>query len=140
VTGKPEAVVHRLHEAVNNHDLEALVACFDPGYRSEQPAHPNRVFVGNEQVRNNWSRMFAGMSDFHADLSGLAAQGDTVWSEWVWSGHRGDGSIFDARGVIVMGIAHDHIAWARLYMEETEQDSADINVTVKHLTRSSGPS
>jgi hypothetical protein len=29
----------RLLDAINAHDLDAFVACFDPGYSSEQPAH-----------------------------------------------------------------------------------------------------
>jgi len=28
---------------MNQHDLDAMVGCLDPSYRSEQPAHPNRV-------------------------------------------------------------------------------------------------
>jgi hypothetical protein len=43
-------VVERLHQSMNEHDLGAFVACFDPGYRSEQPAHPNRGFDGRDQV------------------------------------------------------------------------------------------
>src|SRR6186713_2779081 len=60
--------VERLHHAMNQHDLEAFLACFDPNYRSEQPAHPSRGFGGREQVEKNWSAMFEGMPDFHAEL------------------------------------------------------------------------
>jgi hypothetical protein len=38
------AVIERLCEAINQHDPDAMVECFDPDYRSEQPAHPNRGF------------------------------------------------------------------------------------------------
>ena len=37
------AVIERLREAMNRHDPDAMVECFDPDYRSEQPAHPNRI-------------------------------------------------------------------------------------------------
>ena len=60
--------LERLHAAMNTHDLEAFLACFDPQYRSEQPAHPVRGFGGREQVEKNWSAMFEGLPDFHADL------------------------------------------------------------------------
>ena len=43
-------VLVRLHEAMNQHDLEAFLSCFDPRYRSEQPGHPDRAFGGVEQV------------------------------------------------------------------------------------------
>jgi hypothetical protein len=45
--------VERLHTAMNQHDLEAFLACFDPHYRSEQPAHPIRGFGDREQVEKN---------------------------------------------------------------------------------------
>jgi hypothetical protein len=44
------AVIERLYKAINQHDPDAMVECFDPDYRSEQPAHPNRGFGGKEQV------------------------------------------------------------------------------------------
>ena len=61
-------VLERLQAAQNRHDLDAFVACFDPGYQSEQPVHPDRVFAGSEQVRTNWAEVFAGVPDFRADL------------------------------------------------------------------------
>jgi hypothetical protein len=58
-------VLERLRDAQNAHDLDAFVACFDPRYRSEQPVHPDRAFVGSDQVRANWAAVFAGVPDFH---------------------------------------------------------------------------
>jgi len=60
----PVAVLDRLRAAMNAHDLEAFVACFAPDHRSEQPAHPDRAFRGQEQVRANWGRVFAAVPDF----------------------------------------------------------------------------
>ena len=131
----PTAVVSRLHQAMNAHDLDAFVACFNPAYHSVQPVHPNRTFTGNAQVRANWATFFAAVPDFHGDLVGVVADGSTVWSEWSWRGSRRDGSRLSMGGVIIMGIDQACIVWARLYMEETEQDSADIDATMEHLTR-----
>jgi hypothetical protein len=136
----PEDVVERLHEAMNRHDLEAFVACFDPAYRSEQPAHPNRAFGGYDQVWANWAAFFDAVPDFSGDLLRMASKGATVWSEWAWSGHRSDGSLLDMRGVIIMGIGDERIAWARLYMEETEVAGAGIDETMQQIIRASGPS
>ena len=77
-------VLARLRDAQNRHDLDAFVACFDPAYRSEQPVHPDRAFVGREQVRTNWAEVFAGVPDFQAELLRSADQGDTWWAEWHW--------------------------------------------------------
>ena len=41
------------------------------------------------------------------------------------------------RGVIVAGIRHDQIAWARLYMEPVEQGGADIDEMVQETYRPS---
>ena len=69
-------VLERLRDAQNRHDLDAFVACFDPEYRSEQPVHPDRVFVGSNQVRKNWGAIFEGVPDFHAELLRSAREGD----------------------------------------------------------------
>ena len=61
-------VLERLRDARNRHDLDAFPDCFDSGYRSEQPVHPDRAFTGQEQVRRNWTAVFDGMPDFRAEL------------------------------------------------------------------------
>ena len=40
------AIVDRLRRATNDHDLEAVVACFTTDFRNETPAHPERGFTG----------------------------------------------------------------------------------------------
>jgi hypothetical protein len=78
----PAAVVERLLEAVNAHDLEAMVALFADDYRNETPAHPQRGFRGNQQVRRNWTQLFAGVPDLRARLPGAVVDGDSVWTDW----------------------------------------------------------
>lgn len=113
-------VLARLNAAMNRHDLADFVACFDPDYESEQPAHPDRRFRGRAQVEKNWAAMFAGLPDFHARIVRTAVDGDTVWVEWQWTGTRADGTSLDARGVCIFGIRAGRIAWGRLYMEDTD--------------------
>src|SRR3954453_7591164 len=108
-TSGPQQVLERLHAAINAHDLEAFTANFDPGYRSEQPAHPDRAFTGSDQVRENWRAMFAGVPDFHADVIASAIAGDTLWTEWRWTGTPQDGSELDVRGVTLFGVEEDRI-------------------------------
>jgi limonene-1,2-epoxide hydrolase len=126
-------VVERLHRVMNHHDLEAFLACFDRDYRSEQPAHPNRGFGGREQVEKNWSALFEGIPDFHAELLATAADGDTLWSEWRWTGTRANEAPLDVRGVTLFEIKNGRIVSGRLYMEEVEEASADIDETVRRL-------
>jgi uncharacterized protein YndB with AHSA1/START domain len=128
-----EQLLERLHRALNQHDLPGFVGCFSPKYRSEQPAHPNRGFGGREQVEKNWAALFAGMPDFHAELVATAADGDTVWAEWRWSGTRSGEPPLDMGGVTVFGVEDGLIAWGRLYMEEVEAAGEDIDKTVRRL-------
>ena len=53
---------------MNAHDIDAFVALFAPDYDSVQPAHPDRAFTGSEQVRKNWTEIFAGVPDFRSEL------------------------------------------------------------------------
>ena len=129
----PADVVERLHEAMNRHDLEAFLACIDVDYRSEQPVHPPRGFGGREQVEKNWSAIFEGVPDFHAELLATATGGDKVWSEWHWTGTRRNEAPLDLRGVTLFGVRDGRIVSGRLYMEEVEAAGGDIDETVRRL-------
>jgi ketosteroid isomerase-like protein len=132
-------VMNQLLEAMNAHDLDAFVACFAPDYRSEQPAHPSRAFDGSDKVRENWTSVFSGVPDFNAELLLSATTDDGVEiGEWRWLGTHTDGSPFAMRGVIVMGIEGQQIAWGRLYMEVIERDGADIDQMVRDTYRPPG--
>ena len=62
----PRTMVEQLERATNAHDLEALVECFAEDYENETPLHPARSFRGREQVRRNWTQIFAFVPDLHA--------------------------------------------------------------------------
>ena len=128
------SVAMRLLDAMNAHDLEAMLDCFHDDYSSEQPVHPGRGFSGRAQVRANWSTILQGVPDFSAELLGHALGEAQEWSEWRWSGTRHDGSRLDAAGVIVAGVRDGRIAWARLYMEPVEAAQETIDDAVRSMT------
>ncbi len=131
--------IARLRDALNAHDPAAMVALFDPDYRSEQPIHPQRGFGGRDQVAANWTQMFDGIPDFEAGVVKESTDGTTSWSEWVWRGSHRDGTPFLMKGVTIMGLGDDGaILWARLYMEPVEQGGAAIDEAVRHLSGTSG--
>ena len=123
----PAETVRRLLEAVNAHDLEAMVGCFAEDYVNVTPAHPRRGFGGRQQVRRNWTQLFAGVPDLSAELPGIAVDGDRVWTEWDISGTRRDGAPFAMRGVVIFGVTGDLIASARFYLEPVEETSGDVD-------------
>jgi ketosteroid isomerase-like protein len=131
--GDPRALLDRLTVAQNAHDLEGMLACFHEDYRSEQPLFPARTFEGIAQVRANWSALLDAVSDFHAEVVRTAVDGDTVFAEVHWTGTKADGARLDERGVVVMGVREDRLAWGRLYVDEVEHEGPDIDAVVRHM-------
>jgi ketosteroid isomerase-like protein len=129
----PLAVVDRLLGAINDHDLEAMVACFDEGYVNETPIHPKRGFRGRDQVRKNWTQIFGTVPQLQAQLIGTAVDGDTVWTEWHMSGGHRDGAPFEMAGIVIFRVPDTTIASARFYLEPVEQTSGDVNAAVRQL-------
>lgn len=130
MTGDPREVFERLVTAQNAHDIEALVACFASDYSSEQPVDPTRAFTGNAQVRKNWSAIFEGVPDFHAELLDAAVDEDRAWGEFEWRGTRRDGSRLHSRGVIIGTMRDRQLAAARLYMSDVEEAGRGIDAAV----------
>ena len=90
-------VIDRLAAAVHAHDLDAVADLIHEDYRSEQPVHPGRAFVGRAQMLANWEAMLAGVPGFCAEICRSVQDGDTAWTEWRWSGTRSDGQAFEMR-------------------------------------------
>ena len=128
------AVVDRLVRAVNDHDLEGLVSCFVDDYVNETPVHPRRSFKGTDQVRTNWTQIFAGVSDISAAVLRRAESGDQVWTEWEMSGTRvEDGGPFLMRGVVIFTVRGDLILTARFYLEPAEDVSGDVDAHTRRV-------
>src|SRR3954454_4653151 len=130
----PVLLMERLDAALNAHDVDAMLACMAEDYASEQPAHPDRAFSGREQVRENWSAVFAGVPDFRSQLVRASQDGDTIWSEWRWEGTRSGGEPLEMAGVVVAGVRDEQIAWMRLYVEPVERVGAGIDAAVRTMT------
>ena len=113
----PKVVFERMIEAANRHGLEAMLACFVPDFRSEQPFHPERNFTGHAGIQKNWSFFFSTMPDFRVEILSEVIEGDTVWAELLYHGTQVDGTKQVTRGVTIQGIQADQIVWARLYIE-----------------------
>lgn len=127
-------VVERLAALMNEHDLPKAAALMHQDYRSEQPVHPGRAFVGRAQMKANWKAMFDGIPDFHAELVRSVQDGETVWAEWHWTGSRSDGEPFEVRGVSLFEVQQDQIVAGRLYLEEVIRDDAGIEDAVQELS------
>ena len=109
----PLAMVQRLLDATNAHDIDGIVSCFSDDYVNEIPVHPARGFHGTEQIRRNWTQLFDGIPDLKASVLARAANGETAWTEWEISGARRDGAVHIMRGVIIFGVRRGKAAWAK---------------------------
>lgn len=124
------AIVRRLVQATNDHDLARLVDCFAEDYRNETPAHPSRGFTGREQVKKNWEQIFAFVPDISAKLVRCADDGNTAWSEWEMRGTRRDGSLHLMRGVIIWQVQNGRAQSARFYLEPVVETNEHVDQAV----------
>ena len=126
----PGALVERLCQATNAHDLEALASCFAVDYRNDTPVHPARGFQGRAQVRKNWEQIFAAVPDIAAQVHWVADQ-ETAWSEWEMRGTRRDGSAHIMRGVVIFGVKDGEASWARFYLEPVQEGGGGVDDAVR---------
>jgi ketosteroid isomerase-like protein len=134
--GSPATRLESFIRAINQHDLDALLACFAPEFVSETPAHPDRSFRGREQVRTNWTQIFAAVPDLHAILVRCAVDGERVWAEWDWTGTRADGSDFAMRGVTILSVHEDRFTSVRFYMEPVQRGGPGPDAAIRQVVGS----
>ena len=127
------AWIERLRQAVDAHDVEAVVACFAAGYVNETPAHPGRGFTGREQVRTNWNRIFTGVPDLTAEVLRIAVDNTIVWSEWEMSGTRPDGLPHLMRGVIIFEVSDGSATAARFYLEPVDVGEGGVSAAIDRI-------
>lgn len=135
-TSDPRALVDRIRLAIDAHDLEALVDCFEPDVVSDTPAHPARSFRGRGQVRNNWARIFATVPDIRAELVGCAVHGSAAYAEWDWTGTRLDGERHHMRGVTVLGTDGRRARSVRFFMEVVDPSDTNADQAVSQILAS----
>jgi ketosteroid isomerase-like protein len=99
------SVVERFVQAINGHDLEAIVGCSAADYHDIEPVHPNRQISGGQaDVHKRWGTVLDSLQDFRTEVERVAVEDDTTWIEHDWSGTRADGTRLHLRGVNIFGI------------------------------------
>ncbi|MDX6240463.1 MAG: hypothetical protein QOG10_5283 [Kribbellaceae bacterium] len=126
-------VAHRVSAAANSHDIDRLVECFAEEYVNESPVHPARGFRGREQVRRNWTQIFATVPDITTKILRSHQSGDLVWSEWEMRGTRLDGAEYLMRGVMLFTVEGDRARAVRFYLEPVDQADVDTDQAVHEM-------
>ena len=124
-------MVDRLLAATNAHDLDALVDCFAADYINETPAHPSRGFQGREQVRRNWTQIFAGVPDLRAEV--CAGRWTATWpgSNGTCKAPVATAVPHAMRGVTVFRVVEGRAAWASFYLEPVDQQGDSVDDAVR---------
>lgn len=124
-------------DAVNRHDLDALVGQFADDVRSDTPAHPARSFVGSDQVRRNWSQILGSITDLQATVVAStsspdeASGGEAVWAELAFDGHRPDGAPWHMRGVTINRVVRGRITALHFYLEPLDEAPVDVGASIR---------
>jgi len=129
-SGMPE-FLQRLCRATNDHDLDRLVDLFTEDYVSEIPVHPSQSFRGREQVRRNWTQIFAAVPDVGLDVLQAVQVGQTVWSEVQIEGHRVDGAPHLLRGVLILTVDNGRASAVRFYLEPVDLSEQSTDEAVR---------
>ena len=136
----PAAVLCRLERATNEHDLEALVACFASDYRNETPAHPERGFTGRDQVRATGHRSSPRFPTSPARFWAARSTAIRCGASGSIGGTRPDGTPHLMRGVIIFGVADGLAAWARFYLEPVQAAAGTVDQAVRQQVMPDGRS
>ncbi len=126
-----QAMVGRLVQATNDHDVDAVAACFAENYENETPVHPGRSFSGREQVRQNWEQIFAFVPDLRVEVTRSTIDGETAWTEWEMTGTRRDGTAHQMRGIVLFGVREGVAQWARFYLEPVDLAGGTVDEAVR---------
>lgn len=121
--GVCQDILKRMVDAINTRDLDAFVDCFAEDVVSNTPIHPSRSFVGRENVRRNWSMIFANVPDIHATVLQSTRDGHQVWSEWEIEGNTVTGEQYLTRGVAILRMHRNEIAFVQFYLDPVDSDS-----------------
>jgi len=131
------AVCHRWIRALNTHDLDAAVDCFDEDYQDEAPARRGEQVRGRDHVRRNFQRLFTELPDLTATACNTVVGDQQVWLEWRMQGTRRDGTLMEFVGVNIFEVTHDRLRSGRIYTELV-RDMGGIDAQLDRMATGEG--
>ena len=118
------AVLERVLDGFNRHDLDAILSCFAEDCVFESPRGPDpwgRRFEGRAQVREGLAARFAGIPDVHYGDGVHFVSDDRGASEWTLTGTTLDGARLELRGCDLWTFRGDEIVRKDSYWKIVEQ-------------------
>lgn len=112
------SVVERFNDALNAHDIDAVMALMtdDCIFENTFPAPDGERYDGQGPVRGFWEQLIAGSPNAHFECEELVAMGDRCVVRWryTWSNADGDGHI---RGIDLFKVRDGKIAEKLAYVK-----------------------
>ena len=118
-TFSTEAVVRRFNEALNNRDLEGMMALLtvDSVFENTYPPPDGARYVGQAAVRSFWEDFFKGASHIHLETEEIFALGDRCVMRWVYHWDNAAGQSGHIRGVDIYRLSGGLIAEKLSYVK-----------------------
>jgi len=107
-----QAVLERMLDAFNRHDLDAIMLLFVDDCVFESPRGPDpwgRRFVGRADVRDGLGARFRGIPDVQYESGGDFVSGVRGVSEWTLTGTTVEGERLEVRGCDLWTFRGDEI-------------------------------
>lgn len=118
VSAETVSVVERFNDALNAHDINAVMALMtdDCIFENTFPAPDGERYEGQTAVRKFWQDLVDGSPNAHFDGEELIAMGDRCVVRWryTWSNQNGEGHI---RGIDLFRIRDGKIAEKLAYVK-----------------------
>lgn len=112
-------VVQRLNEALNRHDVDAVMALMtdDCLFDNTYPPPDGERFVGQAAVRAFWERMLASAPDARFTTEEIFAYGDRCTVRWRYDFTGADGVAGHIRGADVCRVRDGKVAEKLAYVK-----------------------
>jgi ketosteroid isomerase-like protein len=119
LTAATLATIDRFNEALNRHDVDAVMALMtdDCVFENTYPAPDGERFVGQQAVRGFWTEMLRNSPAARFSTEEIFANGDRCTVRWRYDYIDGDGKAGHIRGVDVFRVRDNKVAEKLAYVK-----------------------
>jgi len=113
------AAIERFNEALNRHDVDAVMACMtdDCIFENTYPPPDGQRYVGQAAVRAFWEELVRSTPDAHFDAEEIFAAGDRCTVRWRYRYTGSDGTAGHICGADVFRVRDGKVAEKLAYVK-----------------------
>jgi len=118
-TAESQAVVERFNDALNAHDIDAVMALMtdDCLFENTYPSPDGERYEGQAPIRRFWEKLIEGSPHAHFAAEELFATGDRVVVRWRYTWKGDDGIEGHVRGVDLFRVRDGKVAEKLAYVK-----------------------